>query len=82
MSEGNGIIFLHKDLLCVRVASFDIITLQHYGNTNISPRFQCQTSYTISDKNNEILQSESQVSEQQQGFLSREDNQEGNWPSL
>lgn len=45
-------------------------------------RFVCQTSYTISDKNNGLLQPESQVSEhwtntRQQCFLGREDDQGG-----
>lgn len=70
------------DLLCVSAASFCTIAPQHYSNPNISPRFQCQTSYTISDKNNGPLQSESQVSERwintrQRCFLSREDDQGG-----
>lgn len=74
--------YFHMDLLCVSAVSFYVITLQHYGNPNISPRLQCQTSYTISDKNNGLLQSESQVSEnwinmRQQCFLSKEDDQGG-----
>lgn len=62
----------------VSLANFCIIASQHHSKPNISPRFPCQTRSTISDKNNEVLQSESQVSEHwintwQQGFLSRED---------
>lgn len=74
--------YFHMHLLCVSAASFHIIGSQHDCNPNISPRFECQTSFTISDKNNGLLQAESQVSEhwintRQQCFLSREDDQGG-----
>ena len=74
--------YFHTNPVLVSAASFYIITSKHCDNPNISPRFMCQMSYTISDKNNGLPESESQVSERwtntrQQCFLGRGDDQEG-----
>lgn len=79
--------YFHMDPLCVSAANFYIIAPKHYCNPNISPRFMCQTSYTISDKNNGPLQPESQVSEhwintRQQCFLGRDGRSRGTAPGV
>ncbi len=79
-----AVLFSHGSPRCLSCQFLHYLS-QHCGNPNISPRFECQTSYTISDKNNGLLQAESQVSERwtntrQRCFLSKEDDQGGTSP--
>lgn len=68
----------HKDLSRLQDSTLSPCPIR--PNPNISTRFQRQASYSITDKNNGVLQSEPQLSgcwenTRQEGFLSRGDDQ-------